>query len=161
MELEAIREKDTRFSLMLERNKQKKGSLIPILQETQDIYGYLPESSLKEVAKAIKVPFGEVYGVATFYSQFRLKQRGENIIKVCSGTACHVRGGTKILDVVEEELQIKSGETSTDNKFSIEKVACLGACGLAPILMINDETYGRLTKDKIIDILHQFKLGRD
>jgi len=161
MELEAIREKDAKFLLMLEHNKHKKGSLIPILQETQDIYGYLPESSLKEVAKAIKVPFGEVYGVATFYSQFRLKQRGENIIKVCSGTACHVRGGPKILDVIEDDLKIKSGETSSDNKFTIEKVACLGACGLAPVMMINNETYGRLTKDKIIDILHQFKVGRD
>lgn len=161
MESEAISEKDAKFSLMLEQNKHKKGSLIPILQETQDIYGYLPERSLKEVAKAIKVPFGEVYGVATFYSQFRLKQKGENTIKVCSGTACHVRGGSRILDVIEDELQIKSGETTSDNKFSIEKVACLGACGLAPVMMINDETYGRLTKDKIIEILHQFKAGRD
>lgn len=161
MEHEAINDKDSKFRILLEQNKIKKGSLIPILQETQAIYGYLTENALKEIAKSIKVPSSEVYGVATFYSQFRLIQRGENIIRVCSGTACHVRGGPKILDVIEDELNIKSGETTNDYKFTIEKVACLGACGLAPVMMINDETYGRLTKGKIINILRQFQLGSD
>lgn len=145
------------FLEMLEQFKGKKGALIPVLQETQDLFGYLPEDAMKEIASTLKIPFSEVYGVATFYSQFKLKPRGKNIIRVCSGTACHVRGGPKILDVIEEELNIKSGETTSDLCFTIERVACLGACGLAPVMMVNDETYGRLTKDKITDILKDFK----
>nr|WP_281179241.1 NADH-quinone oxidoreductase subunit NuoE [Vulcanibacillus modesticaldus] len=133
------------------------GSLIPILQATQEIYGYLPKEAMKKIANFLKLPYSEVYGVATFYAQFRLQPRGKHIIRVCSGTACHVRGGDNILKLIEEELGIKSGETTADLRFTIEPVACLGACGLAPVVMIDEQTFGRVTKDKISKLLDQFQ----
>ena len=152
-------DEDVDLSLLdniLSEYKNVKGSLITILQQAQEIYGYLPLSVLDYVANETKVKSSKVYGVATFYAQFRLIPSGQNVIKVCTGTACHVRGGQKILDRVCSELNIKPGETSADGKFSLEPVACLGACGLAPVMMINDSTFGRLTPAKVSEILAKY-----
>lgn len=150
-------EKDKKFNEVLEKLKKSKGALIPLLQATQEIYGYLPKDSMEKVAKLLRIPFSEVFGVATFYAQFHLKPKGKHVIKVCSGTACHVRGGSSVLDAVEDLLGIKNGETTEDLMFTIEPVACLGACGLAPVMMVNDESYGRLSKETISSILNQYK----
>jgi len=149
-------EKTTEFQQVIEKYKGQKGALIPLLQATQDIYGYLSKESMKEIASQLSIPFSEVFGVATFYAQFRFQPRGKHMIRVCSGTACHVRGGPNVLHMLEQELGIKTGETTEDQKFSLEQVACLGACGLAPVMMVDEETYGRLTKNKIRRILDQF-----
>lgn len=133
------------------------GSLIGLLQETQEIYGYLPRAVLEEIARRTKTPISRVYGVATFYAQFRLEPRGQNIIRVCVGTACHVRGGARILQRVEDDLEIKPQETTKDLLFTLEPVACLGACGLAPVMMINERPYGKLTPDKVSRILKQYQ----
>lgn len=150
-------QKDIQFKEMIRQYKDRKGALIPVLQAAQEIYGYLPEETMKEIAVSLNLPFSEIFGVATFYSQFKLQPRGRNVVRVCSGTACHVRGGPNILKALEEELGIKSGETTEDFRFTLEPVACLGACGLAPVMMVNDETFGRLTKNKIRKILDQFE----
>jgi len=134
----------------------KKKFLIPVLQEAQDEYGYLPEEVLKRIADFLELSLSEVYGVVTFYTQFHLQPRGKNIIRICMGTACHVRGGSQILNEMEEQLGISSGETTDNLKFTLETVACIGACGLAPVIMINDETYGRLTPDKVPEILNEY-----
>jgi len=131
-------------------------ALLSILQNIQQKEGYLSPEIIKEVAEKINLPLSKVYGVATFYSQFRLKPRGKNIIRVCLGTACHVRGGKRILETIENELGIKDGETTPDGRFTLESVACIGACGLAPVMMINNDTYGRLTPDKISGVLSRY-----
>ena len=133
-----------------------KGALIPVLQETQHAYGYLPKEVIQDMAKKMEIPVSEIYGVVTFYAQFHLNPRGKNIIRVCQGTACHVRGGKAILQAIEDTLQIRAGGTTPDLMFTLETVACIGACGLAPVLMINDETHGRLTPEKTIAILASY-----
>ncbi len=134
-----------------------KGSLITILQKAQDIYGYLPESVLYYVASEIGEKPAKVYGVATFYTQFRLKPVGENLIMLCKGTACHVNGANGIEEAIIEELGIHDGETTEDNKFTLNNVACLGCCSLSPVMMINGETYGKLTPKKTKEIIQNLK----
>ncbi len=129
---------------ILEAHKDNPGALIPVLQETQAVYGYLPEEAIREVARRRNVPVSTVYGVATFYTQFRLKPQGKMVVKVCHGTACHVAGATEITNVLEEELGIPAGETTEDLSATLETVACLGCCSLAPVVMIGDQTFGRL-----------------
>ena len=132
--------------------------IIPILQDAQAEYGYLPEEVLCDISRQIKgLSFSQVYGVATFYSQFHLEPRGENIIRVCMGTACHVRGADKVLEEIEDQLGVEDGGTTDDLKFTIESVACIGACGLAPVIMVNDDTHGRLTPDEISGILEEYE----
>ena len=133
-----------------------KSSLIPLLQEVQSIYGYLPESALQEVANFVGMPLSRVYGVATFYNQFRLAPLGENIIRVCRGTACHVKNSANILRALENALNIKAGGTTRDRKFSIEVVNCIGACSIAPVMTINDEYYGRITVKDIPNIVKKY-----
>lgn len=135
----------------------KKGGLIPVLQAAQGIYGYLPAEALKEISSRLQIPLSKVYGVVTFYAQFHLKPRGRNVVRVCLGTACHVRGGAKIAEAVTKAIGIKDGETTPDLRYTFESVACLGACGLAPVMMVNDETYGRLTPDKVAKLLEEYK----
>ena len=148
--------KEALFEQILNEMKTQKGAMIPTLQRTQDLYGYLPRDAMKRIALSLSIPFSEVFGVATFYSQFRLYPRGRNMIRVCSGTACHVRGGGTVLKEVESILGIKKGETTEDHCFTLESVACLGACGLAPVMMVNEDTFGRLTKDMIKELLKQY-----
>ncbi|EGO64405.1 NADH-quinone oxidoreductase subunit NuoE [Acetonema longum] len=132
------------------------GALIPVLQEAQNAYGYLSKEVVECIAKKMGIPVSQVYGVITFYSQFHLNPRGKNIIRVCQGTACHVRGGKAILQALEDQLHISAGQTTPDLKFTLETVACIGACGLAPVMMINDDTHGRLTTDILPEILAKY-----
>jgi len=142
---------------LLENYKKKERYLIPILQEAQEEYGYLPKEVLREIAGFLRLSFSQVYGVATFYSQFHLEPRGENIVRVCMGTACHVRGGEDILEKLQDELGVEDGETTEDLQFTLESVACIGACGLAPVIMVNDETHGRLTPEEVPEILEEYQ----
>ncbi len=127
--------------------------LIPVLQHVQEEFGYLPEQSISEIARFTGAPESRVYSVATFYTQFRFTPVGRNHVMVCRGTACHVKGAPRILDELENQLDIKEGETTPDMAFSLETVACIGACGAAPTMMINEDTYGQLTAKKISGIL--------
>jgi NADH:ubiquinone oxidoreductase subunit E len=120
------------------------GALIAILQDTQDEYGYLPKDALREIARARGIPLSHVYGVATFYSQFHLRPRGDKVVRICHGTACHVRGAPEVTKVVTEELGVKVGETTDDLAFTLESVACVGCCGLAPVMLVDEQTHGQL-----------------
>jgi NADH:ubiquinone oxidoreductase subunit E len=131
-------------------------SLIPILQEIQEEYNFLSEDSIKDVASELTMPLHHVYSVATFYNVFSLKPKGQNIVKVCMGSACHVRGAVRIMEEIERSLSIKSGETSTDGKFSLESVNCLGACALGPIMVLNKEYNGHITPAKVEKIFQEF-----
>ncbi|MDA8229277.1 MAG: NADH-quinone oxidoreductase subunit NuoE [Desulfitobacterium hafniense] len=149
--------KVVRLSEILDEHKNQKGALIPVLQKAQEIYGYLPASVLQTVSKTLRIPIAKVYGVVTFYSQFRLKPVGRNMISICLGTACHVRGGAKVLDTIESHLGIKDGGTTEDERFSFEIVACMGACGLAPVIAVNGQVYGRLTPEMIPEVLSKYE----
>ena len=131
------------------------GSLIPILQEAQGIYGYLPEEVLNLISRRLRMSINRIYGVVTFYAQFYLTRRGKCIIKQCDGTACHVRGAGKIVETVEKELGIKAGETTPDYKFTFEVVYCLGSCGLSPVATIDDKVVGRLVPEKMTQLLKE------
>ena len=139
---------------IIERNKVQPGALLPILHEAQEVYGYLPIEVQQRVADGLGISLSEVYGVATFYSRFSLTPKGKHRISVCLGTACYVKGADKILAEVEKKLGIKSGDCTEDGLFSIDSCRCVGACGLAPVMMIDEEVYGKLTPamvDKILD----------
>ena len=137
--------------------KGKKGNLIPLLQGTQDIYGYLPEKAFEIISKEIGLNLSDMFGVATFYSQFRLKPVGKYIIKVCHGTACHVQNAREISEALEEALGIKDGETTEDRFYTLESVACLGCCSLAPVMMIGDQTYGKLSGSEATKIVRNIR----
>jgi len=141
---------------ILTKYQEVKGALIPVLQDTQNAYGYLPKDVIYYIAEKMDIPVSQIYGVVTFYSQFHLVARGKHIIRVCLGTACHVRGAKGILKSIEDQLKIKAGGTTPDLLFTLETVACIGACGLAPVLMINEDTYGRLTPEKTPKILARY-----
>ncbi len=134
---------------ILSSYKGKKDELIPILQGVQKELGYLPKAAMIEIARFIGVPESRIYAVATFYAQFRFTPIGRNHVMACRGTACHVRGAPRILDHIQQELGIKEGETTSDLEFSLESVACIGACGLSPCIMINDRVEAKLTPKKI------------
>ncbi len=142
---------------ILNKHKGQQGALMPILNELQDVFGYLPEGALKEVSKAIDIPYAEIYGVATFYSRFTLKPRGEHTISVCLGTACYVKGSKEIFARLVEELDVEgSGDTTEDGKFTLEATRCLGCCGLAPVITIDEDVYGKLVPDDIPNILKKY-----
>lgn len=141
----------------IDENKQKSGVLMLVLQETQELFGYIPYEIAKLISKELKIPLAEIFGVATFYSQFSLQPKGENVIGVCLGTACYVKGGQDILAKIEEILGITVGQTTPDGKFSIDATRCLGSCGLAPVMMVNGEIHGRLTMDSIEEIINNYK----
>ena len=141
---------------ILEKYEHEAGSLIPILQEVQGTYGYLPEEILTYISERSKVPLSKIYGIVTFYAQFSLVPRGRNTIKTCQGTACHVKGGKRVLSKLERVLGIKAGQTSSDLKFTLETVRCLGTCFLAPVMMINRDYFGKLTPDRVSSILGQY-----
>lgn len=141
----------------LENYADVKGSLITILQHAQEIYGYLPEEVIKYISERTAIPAAKITGVATFYTQFRLKPVGKYLIMLCKGTACHVNNSDLIEKTINETLGICDGETTQDGLFTLKNVACLGCCSLSPVMMINDETYGSLTPDKTIAILNELK----
>jgi NADH-quinone oxidoreductase subunit E len=142
---------------LIEKYKKQKGNMIPILQGIQNIYGFIPAKAFKKVAEETNLKISDMYGVASFYSQFRLKPVGKHIIKVCHGTACHVQNASSITDALVEELKVKDGETTTDRFFTLESVACLGCCSLAPVMMIGDETYAKLTGKKAVDVIRNIR----
>lgn len=161
---EEIRKEDMKnqfsnFKVELWKYQGESGALIPLLQSAQESYGYIPESAIDHISEIVGIPSADIYGVITFYSQFRLKPMGKNIIKVCDGTACHVNSSTAIIKTIESELQISNDETTEDGLFTLQKVACLGCCSLSPVIMINDETYGLLTPKKVQQILKEHKDG--
>lgn len=133
-----------------------KGALIPVLQEAQHAYGYLSKEVIEYIGSKLDIPVSQIYGVVTFYSQFHLNPRGRNIIRVCQGTACHVRGAKAILTALEDNLKVQAGGTTPDLRFTLETVACIGACGLAPVMMVNDDTHGRLTPEAVSVILSKY-----
>ncbi len=146
--------KDEKIEKILSKYEKNKSNLIQILNEVQEIYGYIPESVQLEISKYLEIEMAEIYGVITFYARFTLKPKGKYNIAVCLGTACFVKGSEKVLDRVKQKLGIDVGETTKDGKFSLEATRCIGACGLAPVFTINDEVYGKATPemvDKIID----------
>ena len=132
-------------------------SLIPILQEIQADQGFLSEDSIIRVGKYLSVPTSRIYGVATFYNQFRFEPTGKYHIQVCRGTACHVLGSLTVLEALEKELKIKAGQTTRDGMFSIEVVACIGACGLAPVICVNGSFHAKVTAESLINIIHEYK----
>ena len=136
--------------ILLEYQDQK-GAVIPILQHAQDIYGYLPEEAMIEIAKKSRISISQLYGIATFYAQFNLEPRGRHIISICDGTACHVRGAPKLVTAVEEKLNLVAGGSDPDYNYTLEIVYCLGSCGLAPIALINDQVYGNTTPDSLVE----------
>ena len=149
--------KQIKLDEIIVKYRDENGPLIPILQEAQAVYGYLPAHVLKHISKATRIPLAKIYGVVTFYSQFRLNPVGRNLINVCLGTACHVRGGAKILESIEKNLKIKDGETTEDGRYTLEIVACIGACGLAPVISINNEVHGRLIPESLAGILAKYE----
>src|ERR1039458_179704 len=133
-----------RLGRILDQFAGKPGSLIPILQRTQDIYGYLPREATRFIAQKTRIPLSRIHGVATFYAQFHLQRRGRNLVRICDGTACHVRGSGKNLEALQHATGIAAGETSPDYKLTLEVVYCLGSCGISPVALVNEKVYGRL-----------------
>lgn len=127
-----------------------KGSVIPILQRAQDVYGFLPREVLSAISRRTHIPISHLYGVATFYAQFRLTRRGKHLVRICDGTACHVRGAPKCIDSLSKAAGIQPGETSADYKYTLEIVYCLGSCGLSPVALVDDKVYGRLGPDDLV-----------
>jgi NADH-quinone oxidoreductase subunit E len=142
---------------ILDPYKGERGTLIPALQKVQQSFGYLSQEAVSQIAKFLKVSESEIFGVASFYAQFRFSRPGEHSVKVCLGTACHVRGGVRILETLQRELGIEPGGTTEDYKFSLERVACFGSCALAPVAVIDDKVYGRMTTTKAKEILGQYR----
>ncbi|MDE7181411.1 MAG: NADH-quinone oxidoreductase subunit NuoE [Clostridia bacterium] len=140
----------------IKSHRGEAGALMPVLHDAQNIYGYLPAEVQTVIAEELNVPLAEVYGVATFYSQFSLTPKGKHQISVCLGTACYVKGSDKILEAIEKELRISCGECTPDKKFSIESCRCVGACGLAPVMIIDGEVYGKLKPDDVAGILDKY-----
>lgn len=138
---------------IFEKYSKDRENLIPVLQAIQEKEGYLSEDSIVEVGKYLGLPASKVFGVATFYNQFRFQPKGKYHIQLCRGTACHVLGSATVLEELQKALKIKNNETTKDGKFSLEVVACIGACGLAPVVNINGEFYGKVTKDSLLNIL--------
>jgi NADH-quinone oxidoreductase subunit E len=132
------------------------GALMPVLQEIQEAYGYVPEPTVHLVAERLNVYTSQIYGVLTFYAQFHLEPRGKYIVRVCMGTACHVKGATRIGDTLKDRLGIGHAETTEDLKFTAEYVACIGACGMAPVIMVNDATYGSMSVQKMDEVLQKY-----
>jgi len=146
-----------RLDLLLEECKNKPGALIPALQTAQGLFGYLPEAALRRIAHAFNKSLSEVAGVVSFYSFFSTQPRGKNLVRVCLGTACYVRGGTQVLEALKKKLACDVGETTGDRVFTLEVGRCFGACGLAPVIMINDDVYHRVTPNKLDRILNAYR----
>ncbi|RKY07273.1 MAG: NADH-quinone oxidoreductase subunit NuoE [Planctomycetota bacterium] len=134
----------------------KRAGLIPVLQDIQDSFGYLPEAAIDRLSELSDVSANEIYGVATFYTQFRFSPPGEHSVRVCQGTACHVRQGLQLLNEVEQRLKIKAGQTTADGKFDLERVACLGCCALAPVMVVDDKVHARMSVKKVSSVLSQY-----
>jgi NADP-reducing hydrogenase subunit HndA len=151
------KEQEQKLLEVIKNLKDEKGALMRILQQAQDIYGYLPIEAMKIISDETLIPLEKIYGVATFYSQFNLSPKGKYQISVCLGTACYVKGSGIIYEKLQEKLGIAGGECTPDGKFSLDACRCVGACGLAPVMIINEEVYGRLTPDRLDEILSKYE----
>jgi NADH-quinone oxidoreductase subunit E len=147
--------------VLLDTYRGTKGAMIPLLQGTQAAYGFVPKEAMVRIAHELGEPLSSVFGVATFYAQFRLVPRGKNVVRICHGTACHVSGAPLVSLEVERHMGIGDGENTEDMLFTLETVACLGACGMAPVMMINDRTFGKLTPDRAVGALKEFRAALD
>lgn len=154
---EKNKEKIESLKLFIQEKKNTPGALMPVLQEAQEVFGYLPLEILQLISRQLNIPMSEIYGVATFYSQFSFIPKGENIISVCLGTACYVKGAQAILEEIENELHIKAGETTPDLKFSINSTRCVGECSLAPVITINENIYAKVAKDEIKGLIDKYR----
>lgn len=150
------KEQEEQLMEVIKKHKGQPGATIPVLHEAQDIYGYLPIEVQEKISEGLGVPLAEIYGIVTFYTQFSLNPKGEYEIGVCLGTACYVKGSGDILEEIKKELGIDVGECTPDGKFSLTATRCVGACGLAPVVTINDDVYGRLTTKEVADILKKY-----
>ena len=146
----------TKLQTLVDKHRDQTWALIPLLQDIQEAFGYIPPESIEPIAEALNIFPSQVQGVVTFYAGFSLEPKGKYVIRVCRGTACHVKGGRSILRFMKRELELKEGETSPDYRFTLETVACLGACFLAPTMMINRAYFGRLSPPKITSIMAQY-----
>ncbi len=159
-----IKEKDpqeevdlSKMDKLILKYKNKKGNMIPLLQGTQEIYGFIPSVAFHKLAQETGLHLSDMYGVASFYAQFRLQPVGKHIVKVCHGTACHVQNATAITEALMEELEVEEGGTTDDKLFTLESVACLGCCSLAPVMMIGDDTFGKLEKKDAVKVIRQIR----
>ena len=146
-----------KMDAIIEKYRDKPGSLIPVLQQAQDVYGYLPHIVQRYIAKGMRMSPSVVFGVATFYSFFTLVPRGKHVIRVCLGTACYVKRSEEIIDKIKAELDLEVGEVTRDKKYSLEAVRCLGACGLVPVVVIGQDTYGDVAATKVMDIINKYE----
>jgi NADH-quinone oxidoreductase subunit E len=149
----------SRIDALINKYRGKKGSLIPLLQGAQEAYGYIPRQAFEKISSETGISLSDMYGVATFYAQFRLHPVGKHIVKVCHGTACHVQNADAISDAIKEALGVEDGGTTDDNLFTLESVACLGCCSLAPVMMIGDEAYGKLTGSSAVKIIKDIRIA--
>jgi NADH-quinone oxidoreductase subunit E len=140
---------------ILQEYKDQQGAVIPILQHTQELYGYLPEEAMQEISKNSGISISQLYGVATFYAQFNLEPRGRHLISICDGTACHVKGAPKLVEAVEDEFELKAGGSDSEFKYTLEIVYCLGSCGLAPIALVDGQVYGNTKADALVENIHK------
>ena len=153
---EISREEREKIDQVIDKYRKRQGILIPVLKEVQDICGYLPKKVQHRIAQGLQLPASQVYGVVSFYAFFTTIPRGKYIIRVCLGTACYVRGSKQILDNLQRELHVDVGGITQDRKFSLEAVRCLGACGLAPVMVVGNDTYGMITPGKAVEILSSY-----
>ena len=158
-EFKGAPEQEAALAKVIEEHKSVPGCLMRVMQEAQAIYGYLPKEVQVMIAEGLGVSLSEVYGVATFYTQFSLSPKGRHRISLCLGTACYVKGADKILEALEEKLGIKCGECTPDGLFSLDSCRCVGACGLAPVMMIDEDVHGKLTVDQLDGILDSYREG--
>ncbi|NLF14933.1 MAG: NADH-quinone oxidoreductase subunit NuoE [Anaerolineaceae bacterium] len=142
---------------VLDEYRTQHGAVIPVLQKAQELYGWLPKEVLEVVAREMKVPLSQIYGVVTFYSQFYLSRRGRHVCRQCDGTACHVKGAARIVDSVQNTLGIKAGETTPDYRVTFEVVYCLGSCGLAPVAMVDDKVVGHLVPESMVKLVNELE----
>ncbi len=153
---EQIAAKTEELEKYIEEMKDVQGCLIPVMQKGQELFGYLSLETMQLISERLDVPVSEIYGIATFYALFSLTPKGDNVISVCTGTACYVKGAAAVLDAVKKQLGIEAGETTPDGKFSIQDTRCLGCCGLAPVMTVDGDVYGRLTPADVKDILAKY-----
>lgn len=151
------KEQEEKLRAVIEKHKGEDGAAIPVLHEAQDIYGYLPIEVQKIISEGLNVPLAEIYGIVTFYTQFSLYPKGEYEVSVCLGTACYVKGSGTIIEKIKERLGIDVGQCTPDGKFSLNATRCIGACGLAPVMTVNDSVYGRLTPDELDSIFAKYQ----
>ena len=151
------KEKYAKLQEVIEKHKGERGAVMPCLQEAMNIFGYVPQDVQEMIADGLGTTLSEVYGVSTFYSQFSLKPKGKHVIGVCLGTACYVKGSQKIIDKISEELKIQPGDTTDDGLFTLNATRCLGACGLAPVVTVNDQVHSKMTPEAMVALLEQLK----